>query len=250
MASTQVVNDADQRKIVDEALRRVRDLSFNMKREMDADHLKPALDHAMEMLRELRSNILTPKNYYELQMHVIDQLRHLEEYFKSLQRSGRPIVDIYEMVQGCTHVVPRLYLLCCVGGVYIDSLEAPAKDVLKDLVEMLKGVQHPMRGLFLRSYLTQVRAWEGIGREQGKGGSQRKGKKRHGESRIANLSLFLFVHISRHSHSQTHHRYPRAGFRTWAPPTRARAATCRTPTTFCCKTLPRRTGYGCGYRPR
>lgn len=150
------VNDADQRKIVDEALKRVRDLSFAMKREMDADHLKQALDHAMEMLRELRSNILTPKNYYELQMHIIDQLRHLEEYFLSLQRAGRPIVDIYEMVQGCVHVVPRLYLLCCVGGVYIASLEAPAKDVLKDLVEMLKGVQHPMRGLFLRSYLTQI----------------------------------------------------------------------------------------------
>jgi len=35
-------------------------------------------------------------------------------------------------------------------------MEAPAKDVLRDLVEMLKGVQHPMRGLFLRNYLTAV----------------------------------------------------------------------------------------------
>ena len=148
--------DVEQRKMVDDCLKRVRDMAFLMKREMDADHLKQALDHAMEMLRELRSNVLTPKNYYEVQMHIIDQLRHLEEYFSSLQRGGRPIVDIYEQVQGCSHVVPRLYLLCCVGGVYIASMEAPAKDVLKDLVEMLKGVQHPMRGLFLRSYLTQI----------------------------------------------------------------------------------------------
>ena len=36
------------------------------------------------------------------------------------------------------------------------ALEAPAKDILKDLVEMCKGVQHPMRGLFLRNYLSQV----------------------------------------------------------------------------------------------
>jgi len=148
--------ELEQRRLLDDATKRVRDLAFLMKREMDADRLKQALDHAMEMLRELRSNVLTPKNYYELQMHVIDQLRHLEEYFMSLQRSGRPIVDIYEQVQSCNHVVPRLYLLCCVGGVYIASMEAPAKDVLKDLVEMLKGVQHPMRGLFLRSYLTQI----------------------------------------------------------------------------------------------
>jgi len=148
--------DVEQRRMVDDVLKRVRELSFLMKREMDADHLKQALDYAMDMLKELRSSTLTPKNYYEVQMHICDQLRHLEEYFMSLQRSGRPIVDIYEQVQSCSHVVPRLYLLCCVGGVYIASMEAPAKDVLKDLVEMLKGVQHPMRGLFLRSYLTQI----------------------------------------------------------------------------------------------
>lgn len=48
------------------------------------------------------------------------------------------------------------YLLCTVGSVYIKSKEAPAKDVLKDLVEMCRGVQHPIRGLFLRSYLAQI----------------------------------------------------------------------------------------------
>ncbi|GBG64309.1 hypothetical protein CBR_g41228 [Chara braunii] len=48
------------------------------------------------------------------------------------------------------------YLLITVGSVYIKSKEAPAKDVLKDLVEMSRGVQHPIRGLFLRSYLTQI----------------------------------------------------------------------------------------------
>ena len=42
------------------------------------------------------------------------------------------------------------------GGVFISSQEAPAKDILKDLIEMIKGVQHPMRGLFLRNYLTLV----------------------------------------------------------------------------------------------
>jgi vacuolar protein sorting-associated protein 35 len=40
--------------------------------------------------------------------------------------------------------------------VYIKSQEAPAKDILKDLVEMSRGVQQPIRGLFLRSYLSQI----------------------------------------------------------------------------------------------
>lgn len=48
------------------------------------------------------------------------------------------------------------YLLCTVGSVYMKSKEVPAKEVLKDLVEMCRGVQHPIRGLFLRNYLAQV----------------------------------------------------------------------------------------------
>lgn len=41
------------------------------------------------------------------------------------------------------------------GSVYIKSGQATAKDVLVDLLEMVKGVQHPQRGLFLRYYLAQ-----------------------------------------------------------------------------------------------
>jgi len=48
------------------------------------------------------------------------------------------------------------YLLVTVGSVYIKSKLAPAKEVLKDLVEMCRGVQHPTRGLFLRTYLSEM----------------------------------------------------------------------------------------------
>lgn len=48
------------------------------------------------------------------------------------------------------------YLLVTVGSVYIKSKEATAKDVLRDLVEMCRGVQHPTRGLFLRNYLSEM----------------------------------------------------------------------------------------------
>lgn len=43
-----------------------------------------------------------------------------------------------------------------VGAVYIKAKEASRKDILKDLVEMCRGVQHPLRGLFLRNYLLQM----------------------------------------------------------------------------------------------
>ncbi len=59
-----------------------------MKRSMDQSDLKQALNYAKEMLKELRSPDLTPRNYYELYMKVLDELRYLEEFFLSLTRQG------------------------------------------------------------------------------------------------------------------------------------------------------------------
>ena len=47
------------------------------------------------------------------------------------------------------------YLLVTVGTVYVKAKEGSRKDILRDLVEMCRGVQHPLRGLFLRNYLLQ-----------------------------------------------------------------------------------------------
>ena len=44
----------------------------------------------------------------------------------------------------------RMYLLITVGIVYIKTQEYSRRDILRDLVEMCRGVQHPLRGLFLR----------------------------------------------------------------------------------------------------
>lgn len=147
--------EQQQVRYLQDASKAVEEQALYMKRAIDGDHLQLALNHATEMLRELRTNVLTPKNYYELFMKILDEMRGLEEFLTLLQQNGtKSIAEIYEQVQICANVVPRLYLLCCVGGVYIVSKEAPAKDILNDLVEVIKGVQHPMRGLFLRYYLT------------------------------------------------------------------------------------------------
>ena len=50
---------------------------------------------------------------------------------------------------------PLRYLLCTVGAVFMKTKEGSRKDILKDCVEMCRGVQHPLRGLFLRNYLLQ-----------------------------------------------------------------------------------------------
>ncbi|KAK3413778.1 hypothetical protein EUGRSUZ_I02329 [Eucalyptus grandis] len=130
--------------------------AFYMHRAMDSNNLRDALKYSAQMLSELRTSKLSPHKYYELYMRAFDELRKLEMFFKEETRRGCSIVDLYELVQHAGNILPRLYLLCTVGSVYIKSKEAPAKDILKDLVEMCRGIQHPLRGLFLRSYLSQL----------------------------------------------------------------------------------------------
>eukprot|EP00850_Spirogloea_muscicola_P001040 SM000004S14910 [mRNA] locus=s4:133208:176671:- [translate_table: standard] len=146
----------EQERWLADALSVVKQQAFHMKRALDANNIREALKFSALMLSELRTSKLSPQKYYELYMRIFDDLRHLESFFGEANRNGRSCADLYELVQHAGNVVPRLYLLCTVGSVYIKSKEAPAKDVLKDLVEMTRGVQHPVRGLFLRSYLSQI----------------------------------------------------------------------------------------------
>lgn len=88
-------------------------------------------------------------------MAITDELRHLELYLLEEFQKGRKVADLYELVQYAGNIVPRLYLLITVGLVYIKTNTSLKKSILKDLVEMCRGVQHPCRGLFLRNYLLQ-----------------------------------------------------------------------------------------------
>uniref|UniRef100_A0A914S1I5 Uncharacterized protein n=1 Tax=Parascaris equorum TaxID=6256 RepID=A0A914S1I5_PAREQ len=87
------------------------------------------------------------------------ELQHLETSLTE-ESERRKVADLYELVQYAGNIIPRLsrpvdsegfrserrYLLITVGVVYIKSGEANARDILKDLVEMCRGVQHPLRG--------------------------------------------------------------------------------------------------------
>lgn len=86
-------------------------------------------------------------------MSVFDALRHLSVYL----RESHPVnhlADLYELVQYAGNIVPRLYLMITVGTVYMAIEDAPVKEIMKDMMEMSRGVQHPIRGLFLRYYLS------------------------------------------------------------------------------------------------
>eukprot|EP01013_Petalomonas_cantuscygni_P002141 TRINITY_DN12170_c0_g1_i1.p1 TRINITY_DN12170_c0_g1~~TRINITY_DN12170_c0_g1_i1.p1 ORF type:complete len:853 (+),score=245.41 TRINITY_DN12170_c0_g1_i1:157-2715(+) len=146
----------EEKKHLENAMRSVQQFAFSMKRALDRNYLHEALKCATLLLAELRTSLLSPPLYYELWIKVGDHLTFLEQYFTEEVQRGRRVEELYEMVQHAGNIVPRLYLLITVGSVYIKSKSAPAKDILKDLVEMCKGVQHPTRGLFLRHYLSQM----------------------------------------------------------------------------------------------
>jgi len=50
------------------------------------------------------------------------------------------MADLYETVQHAGSIIPRLYLLITVGAAYVRTREAPVKLILKDLLDMVKGV--------------------------------------------------------------------------------------------------------------
>ncbi|ELU39208.1 vacuolar protein sorting-associated protein 35 [Rhizoctonia solani AG-1 IA] len=132
----------DDAKLLTEALGTVKIQMVQMKRCLENDQLMDALKSASTMLAELH-------------MAVFDALRHVSNYLLDAHTSGRHhLADLYELVQYAGNIVPRLYLMITVGSVYMSIPEAPVKEIMKDMMEMSRGVQHPTRGLFLRHYLS------------------------------------------------------------------------------------------------
>ncbi|KAH0555994.1 hypothetical protein GP486_006066 [Trichoglossum hirsutum] len=144
----------DDAHLLEDALAVVRQQTHLMRKCLETPgKLMDALKCSSTLVSELRTSSLGPKQYYELYMAVFDALRHLSAYL----RESHPVnhlADLYELVQYAGNIVPRLYLMVSVGTVYMAIEDAPVKEIMKDMMEMSRGIQHPIRGLFLRYYLS------------------------------------------------------------------------------------------------
>ncbi|KAK3989357.1 vacuolar protein sorting-associated protein 35 [Cladorrhinum sp. PSN332] len=143
----------DQARLLEDALIAVRQQTALMRKCLDTPgKLMDALKCCSTLVSELRTSSLGPKQYYELYMSVFDALRYLSVHL----RENHPVnhlADLYELVQYAGNIVPRLYLMMTVGTAYMSVEGAPVKELMKDMMDMSRGVQHPIRGLFLRYYL-------------------------------------------------------------------------------------------------
>ncbi|KAG5296824.1 vacuolar sorting-associated protein [Histoplasma ohiense] len=144
----------EQSRLLEDALGVVRQQAHMMRRCLETPgKLMDALKCGSTFVSELRTPSLGPKQYYELYMAVHDALRHLSVYLKE-NHPVNHLADLYELVQYAGNIIPRLYLMITVGTVYMGIEDAPVKEIMKDMMEMSRGVQHPIRGLFLRYYLS------------------------------------------------------------------------------------------------
>ncbi|PNY27088.1 Vacuolar protein sorting-associated protein 35 [Tolypocladium capitatum] len=144
----------DQARLLEDALVAVRQQTSLMRKCLDTPgKLMDALKCCSTLVSELRTSSLGPKQYYELYMSVFDALRYLSVHL----RENHPVnhlADLYELVQYAGNIIPRLYLMITVGTAYMSIEDAPVKELMKDMMDMSRGVQHPIRGLFLRYYLS------------------------------------------------------------------------------------------------
>lgn len=137
------------------------------------------------LLLSASSCLVAPGQGLIVDMAVFDSLRFLSTYIKEAHLSGKQhCADLYEIVQYAGNIVPRMYLMITVGrylldfktwtnySVYMSVPDAPVREIMRDMLEMSRGVQHPIRGLFLRHYLSgQTRDSLPVGDSSGPGGN-------------------------------------------------------------------------------
>ncbi|KAK6465297.1 vacuolar protein sorting-associated protein 35 [Scheffersomyces coipomensis] len=174
---------SEQKAILQGCLNNINHQSNLMKQCLNENNLLQGLKHCSNFLNELRTNQLSPKQYYEMYILIFDSLESLSNHLltshnskvqklkkrQQQQQQKEPgsvntsfdnttspfLSDLYELVQYSGNIIPRLYMMIVIGTTYMATSEAPTKEIMKDMIEMCHGVQHPIRGLFLRYYLSQ-----------------------------------------------------------------------------------------------
>ena len=148
--------NVDEELILDKALKEVRRQNYFIMLEIERNNLRFCLKQTFTLLCELRTDFLKPKNYQILYNHVVNELIQVHKYMNEEISFGREPWDIYESVQQCRYVIPRLYLTIIAGSVYLEHSPEKCKELIEDLLDIVKQAQSPLRTIFVRYFLTKV----------------------------------------------------------------------------------------------
>ena len=104
---------------LEKGLQKIKEQAFHINSAIEKNNLRQCLKEAYTMLCELRTNELSPKNYYNLYMSCVDVMLTIKIYMVEEVNRGRRLIDLYDDVQQAQHVIPRLYLMITVGSIYM-----------------------------------------------------------------------------------------------------------------------------------
>ena len=91
----------------------------------------------------------TPTQYEQLYSSILEQMQYIHNSFFDHPN----LVYLYNSAYQCKHVLPRLYLLITIGSALIQTQPQHNAAVIRELFISVKSVNHPIRGLFIRSCL-------------------------------------------------------------------------------------------------
>lgn len=140
--------------VVDISRREIKQCTYYIKQAIEHNNLKECLKNTNQMLIELKGETLTPREYNMIYIEIFDVLQLFQQSICDEElRKKKKLAELYDIVQHAKEIIPRIYLLICIGCNLIDSKEKPIMEVIKDIFNMIKGIQHPIKGLFVRYYL-------------------------------------------------------------------------------------------------
>ncbi|MCQ2820037.1 MAG: vacuolar protein sorting-associated protein 35 [archaeon] len=145
-----------QEALLDNCLKNVRTMAYQIHNSIDQNNLRQCLKDTNALLLELKTSKLYPRNYYHLYTAIFDEMQGVQNFFKEELARGRTTKDLYTSVQQAAHVIPRIYLMITAAAVCIEKEPPTAREKIFDILQMIKGVQNPTRGLFARYFLLKT----------------------------------------------------------------------------------------------
>ena len=150
------MNEKKQTQLLNTIYFKIKQTSEVMKKSIEKNDLRQVLIYSEEIISQLKTEFISPQIYYQLFTFIFDEILQIQSYFRSEIKKGRNVLEFYKSVQQCISVLPRVYLMIIVGALIIENKKEDTNEVLVDLIEACNGVQHPIRGLFLRYFLLKM----------------------------------------------------------------------------------------------
>ena len=151
-----VLSEKEQDSLLSKSLKKIKEQTYFINNTISQNKLRQCLQESYILLNELRINNLTPRRYYNLYISVFDVMLNIKNYMSEEVSRGRILIDLYDKVQQAKYVIPRIYLMITVGSIYMEKVPKSVHVILFDLLGVVKQVQNPVKGLFIRNYLLKM----------------------------------------------------------------------------------------------